>query len=194
MPRVFLIYVAGLVSGLCAATWTAQPVAGARSELAEREVIGREGAEAVRFEPLMSPASPAASTQDPAPAAESPKETDRERLERKVRKLLSDNGTKATQKQGMDAMLEQIAKMGLPPEFGEKFKARFDLDHVLELAVKIYADHLDETTVDSLIAFFATPGGKKLAEATPDIMTELMRVSAEYGEKIGREVGEELSK
>jgi hypothetical protein len=199
MHRAFLIYVAGLISGLSAATWSVHSGTAERAGASRFEAIGVQGADAAHIEEFIRWGALTANqdrtdSQDPAPAAEKPQETDRQRLERKVRKLLVDNGTQATQKQGIDSMLEEIGKMGLPPEFGEKFKARFDLDHVLDLAVKIYADHLDEATVDALITFFATPGGKKLAEATPAIMTELMQASSEYGEKIGREVGEELSK
>jgi hypothetical protein len=131
--------------------------------------------------------------QDPAPESK-PEETDRQRLERKVRKLLEDNGTKAMQKRSMEGMLGQFEKAGLPPEFGTKFMARFDLDHVMELAIKVYADHLDEATVDALAGFYATPSGKKLADATPDITVEITQAGMEYGQKIGAEVYEEMSK
>lgn len=131
----------------------------------------------------------------PKAAAESkPDESDRQRLERKVKQLLKDNGTEATQKKSMDQMTAQFEKMGLPPEFGEKFMARFDIDHLMEMCVKVYADHVDEPTIDALIAFYATPAGKKVAEATPDITTEMMQAGMEYGQKIGAEVGEEMGK
>jgi len=130
----------------------------------------------------------------PAKAAAQDDETDRQRLERKVKKLLKDNGTEATQKRTMEQMLGQFEKMGLPPEFGEKFMKRFDLDHMTEIGVKVYADHLDEPTVDALLAFYATPAGQKLADATPDIMAELTQAGMEYGQKIGQEVVEEMGK
>jgi hypothetical protein len=94
----------------------------------------------------------------------------------------------------MEQMLGQFAKMHLPPEFGEKFMARFDIEHLTDLGVKIYADHLDEATVDAIILFYESPSGRKLAEATPDIMSEMTQAGMEYGQKIGAEVGEELGK
>ena len=123
--------------------------------------------------------------QDPAPAAQQPEETDRERLERKVRTFLEANGTQAVQKRTMKTMLDQFEKMGLPSEFGEKFMDRFDLDHLMDLAVGVYADHLDEPTVDALTKFFATPSGRKLAEATPDITAEITEASMKYGQGSG---------
>jgi uncharacterized protein len=136
----------------------------------------------------------AAAPQSPPEAAAKVEETDRQRLERKVKKLLKENGTEATQKKSMEQMIGQFAKMGLPAEFGEKFMARFDIQRLIDLGVKVYADHLDEATVDALIAFYETPSGRKLAEATPDITTEMMLAGMEYGQKIGAEVAEEMGK
>jgi hypothetical protein len=166
---------AGLTCGLFAATWSVHPQSDPTTV--------RSSIQALDSTP-----------QDPAPSAQAPQETDRERLERKMHQLLKDNGTEAMQKRVMQGMLGQFEKQGLPPEFGEKFMARFDLDHVMDLAAKVYVDHLDEATIDAIMAFYATPGGRKLAEATPDITVELTQASMEYGQKIGLEVVEEMRK
>ena len=121
-------------------------------------------------------------------------ETERQRLERKVRKLLDVNGVKAVQEQSVDQMLEQFKKMSLPEEFAQKFKAKFDLDHVLDINVRIYADHLDEATLDALIAFYESKSGRKYAEAFPEITRESLEAGMEYGARIGREVAEDMGK
>jgi hypothetical protein len=171
MHRAITLYFAGLTCGLFAATWNAQPTATQPTAIAQ-----------------------AALAQVPAPAGDKPAESDRQRLERKVHKLLKDNGTENVQKRSMESMRAQFEKMHLPPEFGDKFMARFDFDHVMDLAAKAYADHLDEATIDALAAFYQTPGGRKLAEATPDITADLNASTREYGEKLAREVGAELGK
>lgn len=140
--------------------------------------------------PSRALAAPQSPPQSKAKAAE----TDGERLERKVRKLLKVNGTESMQKRTMEQMLGQFEKMGLPPEFGEKFMARFDFDHLIDLGVKVHVAHLDEPTVDAMIVFYESPSGLKLVEALPELSAEMARVGMEYGQKIGAEVGAELDK
>lgn len=126
-------------------------------------------------------------------AAEDPKdETPRERLERKVHKLLEMNGIAAVQKRTIDKMIEQFKKMNVPSEFMEAFRDRIDFDHLIALSVKAYADNLDEDTVDALLTFFETPAGQKYSAAFPDINDQVMQAGMEYGQSVAQEVLDEL--
>jgi hypothetical protein len=126
-------------------------------------------------------------------AVEDPKdETPRERLERKVHKLLDMNGISAVQKRTIDKMIEQFKKMNVPSEFMETFRERIDFDHVIALSVKAYADNLDEDTVDALITFFGTPAGQKYSAAFPDINDQAMQAGMEYGQSVAQEVLDEM--
>jgi len=123
-----------------------------------------------------------------------PVETEDQRLERKVRELLVAMHTRDISKRGLEAMLGAFDKMpGLPKGFGARFQERFDLDHIVDLTVPIYMKHLEESTLDATLAFFASDEGKKLAEQQVDIMIESMQIGQEYGAKLGAEVAEELS-
>jgi hypothetical protein len=136
----------------------------------------------------------AVAAQSPNKDAALADETDRERLERKIKKLLKDNGTQATQKRTMEQMIEQFDAMGMSPDFGKEFMAKFDLEELEEMSVKIHADHLEEETVDALLAFFATESGKKFAEALPEITVEMTKVGMEYGQRIALEIIEDGDK
>jgi len=138
--------------------------------------------------------APPSPHQEPAVVSAQEDETDRERLVRKIKKLLVENGTEAMQKRSVEDMLVAFETMGMQPEFGEKFVERFDLDHLLELATEVHADHLDEPTVDAMLVFYATPAGRKLAEAMPDITSALMKAGMEYGQEVGTAVAEDLAK
>jgi hypothetical protein len=146
----------------------------------------------------MSAISPSASPRirSDAPTLQDKKEqeTERQRLERKARKLLDVNGVKAVQEHSFNQMLEQFKKMNLPDEFAEKFKAKFDIDHVMDINVRIYADELDEETLDALITFLQSTSGRKFAEAFPEITRKALAAGMEYGAQIGKEVAEDMHK
>lgn len=125
---------------------------------------------------------------------EGAKESEAERKLRKAKALLEAQGTRAAQERAIDKMLANFAKMGLSADFAERFKDRYDLDELIEMSAKIWAERLDEETLDATLAFYATEGGKALAEAMPAIMEESLDVGMAYGERIGREVAEELGK
>lgn len=144
-----------------------------------------------RFGPgrVASPATAAAPAQDPKA-----EETPRQRLERKVEKLLELNGVKAVQERSVEQMLEQLRKAGLSPAYLDAFQERFDLDEVMKINVRVYADNLEEETVDGLITFFGSEVGKTFATAFPKITEESLAAGMEYGQRVGQEAAESLGK
>jgi hypothetical protein len=126
--------------------------------------------------------------------ADKKEETEAERKLRKAKKLLDVQGTLETQKRAVDKMIGQFTKMGLPEEFGTRFKDRFDLEELMGMTAKIYAEELEEATLDAVIAFYETEQGKTFAAAMPGISEKAVEIGMKYGERIGREVGEEMNK
>jgi hypothetical protein len=122
------------------------------------------------------------------------KETERERIERKARKILELNGTKEVQTRSLGKMMDAFKNMSLPDGFVDKFKSSFDFDRVFDMAVKVYADNLDEATLDALLAFYETPGGKSFAAAMPEIQDELIAGGMKYGQELAKDVMQQIGK
>lgn len=129
-----------------------------------------------------SPVVPVAQ-EDPAGAKES-----LARKKRKVQDLLEAMGQKDIAKRSVEQMLDSFKEMGLPEDFAEKFKARFDIDELLAMSVDVYSERLDESTIDATAAFYATEEGKKLAAATPEITLECLKRGQEYGRNLAEEI------
>ena len=72
-------------------------------------------------------------------------------------------------------------------DFAAKWKTKF-ADRMVDLYVPIYQKYLTIDDLKDLIAFYETPIGKKLAEATPKMTVEGMQL----GQKIGMEMATEL--
>ncbi len=130
------------------------------------------------------PVAPPAAPPDAAKAAK----------EEKVRKLLRLQGAEAQAKLTLDKMIDQFKQMpGLPKGFAEAFRAKANVKDMLELSVPSYAKHLDDATLDAVIAFYESPAGRELAVQMPTIQTETMDAGVVYGRKLGMEVAAELA-
>jgi hypothetical protein len=130
-----------------------------------------------------APAAPAAPAPPAAPNAK----------EEKVRKLLKAQGQEEASKMAFDKMIDAFKKLpGLPPGFLEKFREKASAKEMVELAVPVYAKHLDDATLDAVIAFYETPEGKKLAASFPAIQSEAMDAGNVWGQKKAMEVMKEL--
>jgi hypothetical protein len=135
--------------------------------------------------PVVLPVAAHALQDDPAP-------TELERKQAKAKELLDLNGTRALQERMLDKMLAQFETLGLPAEFSQRFKEKFDLDEILRINVEIYADKLEEDTLDGLLVFYATPVGQAFAAALPEITEAGLEAGMAYGKRIGEEVGREI--
>jgi uncharacterized protein len=116
-----------------------------------------------------------------------------------IRKLLDMMGTKALAVQTMDATMNGIRPMmasSLPPGdykeklidlFLEKFRAKADPQQVVDMVVPIYDKHLSHEEIKGLIAFYATPLGKKALSVLPAIAAESGEAGQKWGESLGRD-------
>jgi hypothetical protein len=130
------------------------------------------------------PVAPPAAPPDAAKAAK----------EEKVRKLLRLQGSEVATKLTLDKMIDQFKQMpGLPKGFAEAFRAKANVKDMMELTVPSYVKHLDDATLDAMIAFYETPAGRDLAAKMPTIQMETMDAGIVYGRKLGMEVAAELA-
>jgi len=106
-------------------------------------------------------------------------------VEQKVRKLMELTGAGTMGKQVMDAMCDQFDKLpNLPEGFIAKFKEIASGQDIVDLVVPIYVKHLDEASLDAIIAFYQTEAGKKFIKAQPALMKESMEVGQKWGQEL----------
>ena len=126
------------------------------------------------------------STIDPAKAAD-------------IRKLQELRGDKQNAAQVMDTMLKTLRPLmtkALPPGdyrdklielFVQKLQTKDLSQAILDAAVPIYDKYLSDDDIKSLIQFYESPVGRKLAAVTPALMAELQGVGEKQGEEEGRQ-------
>jgi hypothetical protein len=107
------------------------------------------------------------------------------RKRKKVTDLLEAMHQKEIGEVALEQTLGTFAEMGMPETFSECFKENFDLDHTLEFTGEVYAEQLDEATVDALLVFYRSEGGKAYVEKMPEITLETMKRGTEYGKQVG---------
>jgi hypothetical protein len=132
------------------------------------------------------PASDAVSSIDPA------KEAD-------IRQLLALSGAAGLATQAMDTMektMRPLLTQSLPEGayrdrlvdlFFEKFHAKRDPNHLMDLLMPIYAKYYTDEDLKGLIALYQTPLGKKMLTVLPKIMAESQAAGGQWGQQLGRD-------
>jgi hypothetical protein len=69
------------------------------------------------------------------------------------------------------AQLERVRRIS------EESMKNFPVDGMLDDMIPVYQKHLTQTDVDAMIAFYASPTGKKLMQEMPQIMQEALQAS-----------------
>lgn len=131
--------------------------------------------------------TPAAAAQDPKAGAAA-KET-------KVRELLEATGAAQLGKQTMEQMMQAFEAMpNLPEGFAAKFLEMAKPEQLVEMIVPIYMKHIDTNDLDTLLAFFRTPTGKRWIQAQTPMMKDSMEAGQKWGQELAMKVMEELNK
>ena len=89
-----------------------------------------------------------------------------------------------------DATFSQMINMfgaKLDEEKYNEFKAEM-ISSLVAKMVPVYKNHLSETDLKEAILMFKTPIGRKIAEKTPLIAQESMKLSMEWGMEIGEKI------
>jgi uncharacterized protein len=136
----------------------------------------------------VSPAAPSAKNSGIAPEKE-----------KDIRRLLELVGTKALMAQAMGEMekatrpeLENSLPVGdyrekLIEAFFAKFRQKFDVQKMVDLAVPIYDKYFSLEEVRGLIRFYETPLGQKSVSVLPQLTAELMNEGRQLGEDAARQ-------
>ena len=133
----------------------------------------------------------AAST--PAPQAIDPAE------EADIRQLMDLLETKAAVTQTMNSMANDMRPLllrALPPGpyrerlvqlFFEKFSTNVNPQHLMDLAVPVYAQYLSDDDIKGLIQFYKTPLGQKWVKARPKVAAGVLPAAHAWGRTLGRQ-------
>jgi hypothetical protein len=71
--------------------------------------------------------------------------------------------------------------------FFEKFHAKRDPNHLMDLLMPIYAKYYTDEDLKGLIALYQTPLGKKMLTVLPKIMAESQAAGGQWGQQLGRD-------
>jgi|CXWL01.1.fsa_nt_gi hypothetical protein len=110
--------------------------------------------------------------------------------ERKIRELLESTGSGQLGVQVVNQMLPAFKKMvpQAPESFWQDFMKEVKPETLVELVVPIYDKYFEEAELDAIIAFYASPAGKKTVQVLPAIMAESMQVGQKWGEELAKKV------
>jgi uncharacterized protein len=116
-----------------------------------------------------------------------------------IRRLLDVAGTRQMMTDSLESMTTSIRPLmtrALPAgEYREKlvdlfflkFKAKIDLEHLLEIAVGVYDKHFSHEEIKGLIKFYESPLGQKASSLLPQISNEMRVAGEKWGEVLGRQ-------
>jgi len=116
-----------------------------------------------------------------------------------IRRLLDVTGAAGLATQMMDQMehgIRPLMTSSLPPGeyreklvelFFEKFKSKIDSNQLIALIIPIYDKYYTHAEIKSLIEFYESPVGKKVATSMPKVLAESQAAGGQWGQQIGRD-------
>ena len=111
-----------------------------------------------------------------------------------ILKLLRVSGSDKLAEQIMDAMIPQFQQLvpGIPDTFWTRFREKLNIDDLLYACIPVYDKYYTQDEIKELIAFYESPLGQKMVEVTPLLTQETMAIGRSWGEKLGRDIVNEL--
>jgi hypothetical protein len=108
--------------------------------------------------------------------------------------LLRISGSDKLADQLMDTMMPQFKQLvpNVPDAFWSRFRERLNTDDLLYACIPVYDKYYTHDEIRQLIAFYETPLGRKVVEVTPPLTQETMAIGQKWGEKLGRDIVNEL--
>lgn len=114
-----------------------------------------------------------------------------------IRRLINiENNTKS-----FEAIIDNMIEIRkatfdyLGDEFFEKLKMKFKeqgLNDLFESLISVYDKHFSEEQLLKIVEFYESETGKYLLSKQPEMISESMQIGAQWGEKIGLEISEEI--
>lgn len=116
-----------------------------------------------------------------------------------LEQLLEASGTKTTISARFPFIIKMLKDMcpGVPEEVMTKMENKFRdffFNNIMDLYLPVYMRYLTIDEVKEYTAFYNTPLGRKVAMTLPTLSVELAQAGRLAGEKIAKEMLEELAK
>lgn len=114
-----------------------------------------------------------------------------------LKKYFEVSGSMQAFKSAISSIMANYKNMrtDIPVEFWNELETELgttSMGDLVKMMEPIYQKHLTEDELKAIIAFYATPAGKKLAEKTPVIMQESMQAGQQWGMAIGSKVAQKM--
>jgi hypothetical protein len=121
-----------------------------------------------------------------------------------IRKLLEVNGSTSVMLETMKSMmngLKPLMTQALPAGeyreklievFVQKFQGKINTDTFVTMAVPIFDKYFSHEEIKSMILFYQSPAGRKMAAMLPAVSTELRAAGEQWGRQLGRDAMEEV--
>ncbi|MEM7154593.1 MAG: DUF2059 domain-containing protein [Myxococcota bacterium] len=110
--------------------------------------------------------------------------------------LLELTGAAEVAKQVMDPLFDTLQRSitGVPPEFWDKVRVRFDMNELKNQIADIYVEELSHEDIAALVAFYESSNGRRFTASLPSITSKSQKIGQAYGERVAREVIDEIIK
>lgn len=107
-----------------------------------------------------------------------------------IEKLLQATGAADMGKLMLDQLMDSLrtAMKDVPSDYWDEFKKSADLNELMAEMVPIYDKNFSHAEIKDMLAFYATPTGKKVIKMMPVVTQEAMKAGQRWGEKLGQRV------
>lgn len=84
----------------------------------------------------------------------------------------------------------------LPAEFWDRLRSEMllSVDDIVDMLSPVYERHLNIEDLHAVTAFYRSPAGSRLAEASPRLLQESMNIGAEWGSRLGERIMRSIQK
>jgi hypothetical protein len=77
-------------------------------------------------------------------------------------------------------------------ELWVKLRTSANTHELLELIIPVYDKYYSLEDLKQINAFYESPSGQRMLQASPEVLKESMVIGQQWGEKLGKQVAEEI--
>lgn len=107
-----------------------------------------------------------------------------------IRKLLEVTGGNKMADDMFDQLAESLKSSGNGPseKLLQEFRKEFDINQINDIAIAAYDKYLAAEDIKAILAFYESPAGKRMVEAMPNIMGDMIAQTSKISQEIGDRV------
>jgi hypothetical protein len=111
-----------------------------------------------------------------------------------IRKLMTLTGGDKMANQMLDQMAQSKRASGGPDfdKYFAEFRKEFDLNKVFDMQIAAYDKYLSADDVKGMLQFYQSPAGRRMVEAMPQIMGDMMTQAMQMSQEIAKKVADKM--